>query len=176
MVSAAAARSLARVAAIGPIGLARAAVLVVCGELDESSFPRTMSQATKPAASAIATTAPIRTLERRAQPVSRGSLTWAEDRESFGGRKREQGAFEQWRFGNLGGMKKPFILLASGLAGLTLGLAGCGDDNENGGGGTSTTVPTASTEDTTTGSTTTGEEEGTTTGEDNGSGNGGDDG
>jgi hypothetical protein len=112
--------------------------------------------------------------------VSRGSLTWAEDRESFGGRKREQGAFEQWRFGNLGGMKKPFILLASGLAGLTLGLAGCGDDNENGGGGTSTTVPTASTgtstEDTTTGSTTTGEEGGTTTGEDNGSGNGGDDG
>ena len=78
-------------------------------------------------------------------------------------------------------MKKPLMLAVSGLAGLTLGLAGCGDDKENGGDGTSTTIPTVSTgtstEDTTTGFTTTGEDEGTTTGEDNGgnSGKGGGD-
>jgi hypothetical protein len=84
-------------------------------------------------------------------------------------------------------MKKPLMVAASGLAGLTIGLAGCGDDKGDGGGGTSTfpTVTTGvTTEDTGTGftatgenesTTTTGENEGTTTGEDNGGG-GGDDG
>jgi hypothetical protein len=50
-------------------------VEVVVVVLDESSFPRTTNQITKAAATASATTAPIRTLERRAYPVSRGSLT-----------------------------------------------------------------------------------------------------
>ena len=42
-------------------------------------------------------------------------------------------------------MKKPLMVAASGLAGLTIGLAGCGDDKGDGGGGTSTfpTVTTA---------------------------------
>jgi hypothetical protein len=42
-------------------------------------------------------------------------------------------------------MKKSLMLVASGLAGLTLGLAGCRDDEENGGGATTTTVPAATT-------------------------------
>src|SRR6476619_3325742 len=57
------------------MGFAVAAVVVPFDELDESSFPRTRSQTTKPAARAIATTAPMRTLDRRAQPVSGASLT-----------------------------------------------------------------------------------------------------
>ena len=64
-------------------------------------------------------------------------------------------------------MKKPLMLATSGVLGLVLGLAGCGDDKENGGGtttGPTATFPTGTTEDTSTGSTTTGEDEGTTTG------------
>src|SRR5512133_1376721 len=65
------ARNAAGVAAMGPA----AAVVVVCvALLDDSSFPRTNSKTTNAAASAIASTAPMRTLDRRAQPVSPCSL------------------------------------------------------------------------------------------------------
>src|SRR5262245_28231345 len=88
LASAEATRSAAAVAATGPIGLT-ASVDVVVFVLDESSFLRTTSQITKAAATASATTAPIRTLERRAQPVSRASLTQGKNRACLGGRKRE---------------------------------------------------------------------------------------
>src|SRR4029450_13827335 len=84
------ARSAAGVAATGPIGRAASFVeVVVVLLLEESSFPRTTSQMTKAAATASAPTAPIRTLDRRAQPVSRGSLTPGKNRPSLGGRNRE---------------------------------------------------------------------------------------
>src|SRR5262245_5008264 len=83
------ARSAAGVAATGPTGFGPATVVLVGAvvELESSSFPRRMSQITKVAATAIATIAPIRTLDRRAQPVSRGSLTRRKNRKSLGGRK-----------------------------------------------------------------------------------------
>src|SRR4029453_1816272 len=83
LASAESARSAAGVAATGPIGRAVSFVGVVVVVLDESSFPRTTSQITKAAATASVTTAPIRTLDRRAQPVSRGSLTLGKNRPSF---------------------------------------------------------------------------------------------
>src|SRR6266545_2560185 len=83
-------RSAAGVAAAGPIGRVASFVEVVVLVPDESSLPRTTSQITKAAATASATTAPIRTLDRRAQPVSRGSLTLGKNRPSFGGRNRRR--------------------------------------------------------------------------------------
>jgi hypothetical protein len=62
---------------------------VVVVVLDDSSFPRTTSQITNAAATASAITAPIRTLDSRAQRVSRGSLTPRKNRPSLGGRNRE---------------------------------------------------------------------------------------
>src|SRR5213083_3311507 len=88
------ARSAAGEAAAGPIGCVASFVEVVVVVLDELSFPRTMSQITKAAATASATTAPIRMLDRRAQPVSRGSLTPRKNRSPFGGRNRQPFAFE----------------------------------------------------------------------------------
>src|SRR5512132_3594640 len=88
------ARSAAGVAATGPIGRAASFVEVVVVLLEEPSFPRTTSQMTKAAATASATTAPIRSLDRRAQPVSRGSRTPGKNRPYFGGRTRELSVFE----------------------------------------------------------------------------------
>src|SRR5215470_9642481 len=84
------ARKAAGEAAIGPIGLGL--VFVVLELLDELSFPRTTSQITNAAAIASAITAPIRTLDRRAQSVSRGSLTPRKDRTRLGGRPGHLGA------------------------------------------------------------------------------------
>src|SRR5262245_60044218 len=86
--SAESARSLAGVAAVGPIGRTASLVEVAVAVLDESSSPRTTSQITKAAATASAITAPIRTLDRRAQPVSRGSLTPGKNRQCLGERNR----------------------------------------------------------------------------------------
>src|SRR5215470_283824 len=83
------ARRAAGVAATGPMGFA---FVVVVDALDELSFPRTTSQITNAAAIASAITAPIRTLDRRAQPVSRGSLTPRKDRTRLGGRPGHLGA------------------------------------------------------------------------------------
>src|SRR5262245_23045315 len=85
--SSASARSRAVVAATGP-----RAVVVCSGVellLDESSLPRTSSHTTKAAARASATTAPIRTLDRRPQPVPRSSLTVGKDKLLPGAHGRE---------------------------------------------------------------------------------------
>jgi hypothetical protein len=74
-------------------------------------------------------------------------------------------------------MRKPLMLLAIGLAGLVLGLAGCGDDNGGGSGTTTndisisvgTTTDGVTTGGTTTNGTTT---DGTTTDEDDDDGGG----
>src|SRR5262245_7983533 len=83
------ARRAAGEAAIGPIGLGL--VFVVLEVLEELSFPRTTSRITNAAAIASAIPAPMRTLDRRAQPVSRGSLTPRKDRRRFGGRPGSPG-------------------------------------------------------------------------------------
>src|SRR5262245_4126854 len=84
--SADSARSLAGVAAVGPIGRTASLVEVAVAVLDESSSPRTTSQITKAAATASAITAPIRTLDRRAQAGAGGSLTPGKNRQCFGER------------------------------------------------------------------------------------------